>query len=115
MTQHTVVLIVMPRPGSPVPSTPERREGLRACYWEGPSAYLENPRDGGAWWAAIYGVAQSWTRLKRLSSRVTNTFMGEAWEEVGGNCRWSEAAIADQLGAEREGEGEGKGKGNAVS
>ena len=29
---------------------------------------LENPRDGGAWWAAIYGIAQSWTRLKRLSS-----------------------------------------------
>ena len=29
---------------------------------------LENPRDWGAWWAAIYGVAQSWTRLKRLSS-----------------------------------------------
>ena len=25
---------------------------------------LENPRDGGAWWAAIYGVTQSWTRLK---------------------------------------------------
>ena len=24
---------------------------------------LKNPRDGGAWWAAIYGVAQSWTRL----------------------------------------------------
>ena len=29
---------------------------------------LENPRDGGAWWAAVYGVTQSWTRLKRLSS-----------------------------------------------
>ena len=29
---------------------------------------LENPRDGGAWWAAASGVAQSWTRLKRLSS-----------------------------------------------
>ena len=29
---------------------------------------LENPRDGGASWAAVYGVAQSWTRLKRLSS-----------------------------------------------
>ena len=29
---------------------------------------LENPRDGGAWWAAICGVAQSRTRLKRLSS-----------------------------------------------
>ena len=29
---------------------------------------LENPRDGGAWWAAIYGVTQSRTRLKQLSS-----------------------------------------------
>ena len=29
---------------------------------------LENPRDGGAWWAAIYGVAQSRTRLTRLNS-----------------------------------------------
>ena len=29
---------------------------------------LENPRDGEAWWASVYGVAQSWTRLKRLSS-----------------------------------------------
>ena len=29
---------------------------------------LENPRDGGAWWAAVSGVAQSWTRLRRLSS-----------------------------------------------
>ena len=28
---------------------------------------LENPRDGGAWWAAIDGVTQSRTRLKRLS------------------------------------------------
>ena len=32
------------------------------------SSCLENPRDGGAWWAAIYGVAQSWTRLKRRNS-----------------------------------------------
>ena len=31
---------------------------------------LENPRDGGAWRAAVYGVAQSWTRLKRLGSSV---------------------------------------------
>ena len=28
----------------------------------------ENPRDGGAWWAAVSGVAQSQTRLKQLSS-----------------------------------------------
>ena len=33
---------------------------------------LENPRDGGAWWADIYGVAQSRTRLKRLSSSSNN-------------------------------------------
>ena len=33
---------------------------------------LENPRDGGAWWAAIYGVAQSRTRLKRLSSNSSS-------------------------------------------
>ena len=31
---------------------------------------LENPRDGGAWWAAVYGVTQSQTRLKRLSISI---------------------------------------------
>ena len=44
-----------------------------SCVGEGNSnplqcSCLENPRDGGAWWAAVYGVAQSRTRLKRLSS-----------------------------------------------
>ena len=44
-----------------------------SCIGEGngnPLQYscLENSRDGGAWWAAIYGIAQSETRLKRLSS-----------------------------------------------
>ena len=38
---------------------------------------LENPRDRGAWWAAIYGVAQSWTWLKRLSSSSSNSVPGE--------------------------------------
>ena len=33
-----------------------------------PCSCLENPRDRGACWAAVYGVAQSWTWLKRLSS-----------------------------------------------
>ena len=32
---------------------------------------LENPRDGGAWWASVYGVAQSRTQLKRLSSSIS--------------------------------------------
>ena len=34
---------------------------------------LENPRDGGAWWAAFYGVTQSRTRLKRLSSSSSSS------------------------------------------
>ena len=46
---------------------------LRACPGEGngtPVQYscLENPMDGGAWWAAVRGVTQSRTQLKRLSS-----------------------------------------------
>ena len=35
---------------------------------------LENPRDGGAWWAAVYGVAQSQTQLKRLSSSSSTEY-----------------------------------------
>jgi len=34
---------------------------------------LENPRDRGAWWAAVYGVAQSRTRLKRCSSSSSSS------------------------------------------
>ena len=40
---------------------------------------LENPRDRGAWWGAIYGVAQSQTRLKRLSSSSSNYFWLPWW------------------------------------
>jgi len=36
---------------------------------------LGNPRDGGAWWAAIYGVAQSRTRLKQLSSSSSSNLI----------------------------------------
>ena len=50
-----------------------------ACIGEGdgnPLQYscLENPRDGGAWWAAISGVAQSWTWLQWLSSSSSHDF-----------------------------------------
>ena len=41
---------------------------------------LENPRDWGAWWAAISGVTQSWTRLKRLSSQKD---IGTSWNKAG--------------------------------
>ena len=51
-----------------------------SCIGEGngnplQSSCLENPRDGGAWWAALYGVAQSWTRLKWLSSSSSSITM----------------------------------------
>ena len=61
--------------------------------WEGNGtllqySYLENPSDSGAWWAAVCGVAQSWTRLKQLSSSsstVVWAFFGIAflwdWDE----------------------------------
>ena len=35
---------------------------------------LENPMDGGAWWAAVYGVSQSQRRLKRLSSSSSSHY-----------------------------------------
>ena len=52
------------------------------CLGEGngtPLQYscLENPMDGGAWWAAVHGVAESWTRL----SDFTLTFHFHALEE----------------------------------
>ena len=40
------------------------------CY------FLENPRDEGAWWAAVYGVAQSQTRLKQLSGSSNSEQLG---------------------------------------
>ena len=53
---------------------------------------LENPRDGGAWWAAVYGVARSRTQLKRLSSSSTRgilwnkevTIMGPWYQSIPG-------------------------------
>ena len=56
---------------------------MHACIGEGNGnplqcSSLENPRDGGAWWAAVYGAAQSPTRLKRLSNSSSNIiFNGE--------------------------------------
>ena len=52
-----------------------------SCIGEGngnPLQYscLEDPRDGGAWWAAVYGVTQSRTRLKQLSSSSSSIYVG---------------------------------------
>ena len=43
---------------------------------------LENPRDRGAWWAAIHGVAQSQTRLKQLSSSSRDQPVSRALQAV---------------------------------
>ena len=40
---------------------------------------LESLRDGGAWWAAVYGVAQSRTRLERLSSSSSIKLAKRLW------------------------------------
>ena len=53
---------------------------LLSCIGEGNGtplqcSCLENPRDGGAWWAAVYGVAQSQTWLKWLSSSSSSSHL----------------------------------------
>ena len=41
---------------------------------------LENPMDGGAWWAAVHGVAKSWTRLSDLLSLFTFMRWRRKWQ-----------------------------------
>ena len=57
---------------------------LLSCVGEGNGNPLqcscqENPRDGGAWWAAVSGVSQSRTRLKRLSSSSSSGAWRAGW------------------------------------
>ena len=47
---------------------------------------LSCPRDGGAWWAAVYGVTQSWTRLKRLSSSSSSSSSSSREEQCASVC-----------------------------
>ena len=64
-----------------------------SCIGEGngnPLQYscLENPRDGGAWWAAVYGIAQSRTWLKRLNSSSSSTLdWSIPWREEPGRLQ----------------------------
>ena len=79
--------------GSPRVGHDLKRLSMHACIGEGNGkplqcSCLENPRDGGAWWAAVYGVTQSQTRLKRLSSSsmvdVNIFFQGFSSEAIKG-------------------------------
>ena len=61
---------------------------------------LENPRDGGSWWAAVSVVAQSRTRLKRLSSSSCFIDYAKAFDCVDHNKLWKilkEMGIPDHL------------------
>ena len=51
---------------------------------------LENPRDGEAWWAAVYGVPQSQIRLKQLSSSCSSC-SSSSWEIGEDRGAWSAA------------------------
>ena len=76
--------------------------------WEGNGnplqcSCLENPRDGAAWWAAVYGVAQSRTRLKWLSSSSSSPFIltsdpaWRIWYDMASWHDWSDLAAAAPL------------------
>ena len=59
---------------------------MHACIGEGNGnplhcSCLENLRDGEAWWAAIYGVAQSQTQLKWLSSSCSSSLLVISWND----------------------------------
>ena len=62
---------------------------------------LENPRDGGAWWAAVYGVTRSRTRLKRLSSSSSSILRGrgEFPEDVTGGFGEAKGVIREKGGS----------------
>ena len=54
---------------------------------------LENPRDGGAWWAAIYGVAQSRTLLKQLSSSSSSMSQWGKWKQWETLFSWASKSL----------------------
>ena len=60
-------------------------------------SHLENPRDEGAWWAAVYGVAQSWTRLKRLSSSSSSSLLLIGFHVWTSLCVLSCSVVSDYL------------------
>ena len=66
-TYLDIVKAIYDKPTANIILNGEKTFPLRSGIRQGCSC-LENPRDGVVWWAAVYGVAQSWTQLKRLRS-----------------------------------------------
>ena len=82
---------------------------LPSCIGEGNGnslqcSCLENPRDGGAWWAAVYDVTQSQTRLKRLSSSSSRKAGGKGiqspwwwcWSHLWGSADFQTEGLSPQ-------------------
>ena len=63
--------------------------------WQPTPVFLsENPRDGGAWWAAVYGVAQSRTRLKCLAAAAAANWVNPLYADsflVAQDQKWTAA------------------------
>ena len=62
-----------------------KEENTGLCEWE----------DGGAWWAAVCGVTQSQTQLKRLSSRVGGSEGSVCWRPLRGWRRGKNMAVSE--------------------
>ena len=71
-------------------------------------SFMENPIDGGAWWAAVHGVARSWTRLSNftfsfhfhaLEKEMATHFSVLAWRIPG----MGEPGVLPSLGSHRVG------------
>ena len=65
---------------------------------QGDSTQMEKPRDGGAWWAAVYGVAQSQTRLKRLSTVAAPNILYGKKKKALDTTLFPHRALTDQFG-----------------
>ena len=59
--------------------------------WQPTPVFLPwDPRDGGAWWAAVYGVTQSWTWLKQLSSSSSSQISGFIFKKMRHSLVWNQ-------------------------
>ena len=73
---------------------------LLSCIGEGngnplPCSCLENPRDRGAWWAAVYGVIQNQTWLKRLSSSSSSS--NKPTQHLGWLPQWYSGGLSSPM------------------
>ena len=71
---------------------------FHSLLWLSSTPCLENPRDGGAWWAAVYGVAQSRTRLKRLSSSSSSKGFARSSAGKKSACNAGDLGLISGLG-----------------